>query len=80
MTKLRRVAQVVEDLRTIKLITDENQVHSHSSLNGWLTVTIFVSQKREHPKYVLIKNLFIDEFSNEVLIIEDSEWLQIILE
>lgn len=77
MTKLRRAAQVVEDLKTLGLITKE-QVTSHSSLGGGLTVLIHVP-KSDCQKYNLIKDLFYEEFSKSAKIIEDSEFLQIIL-
>ncbi len=73
---IRRVAQFVEDLETLGLITPD-QVRSQSSICGKLTVLISVS-KSDPCKYFFIRDLFKDEFSIAIQFIEDSEVLQII--
>lgn len=77
MTKIRRAAQVVEDLKTLGVITD-NQVLCFPSLReGKISLSIQVP-KNDPQKYFVVKDAFEQEFLNDIEIIEDSEFVQCI--
>lgn len=67
MTKLRRVAQFVEDLKTLGIITSE-QVHSMPSLNDGISVIIDVPESDKHT-YSFIQDLLNQEFTTDIKIL-----------
>lgn len=79
MTKIRRTAQLVEDLKTLNLIT-ANQVSTLPSLNkGKIMVIMEVPDSDDnYSQRILIEESVKAEFSKEAIIIKDSECIQII--
>ena len=77
MTTIRRAAQVVEDLRTLGVITVE-KIFTRLSLDEQDYSIVVNVSKNNRNVYYTISTAFVDEFP-EAKIIEDSEFLQILV-
>lgn len=76
MTTIRRAAQVVEDLRTLGVITYK-AVFTHQSDNFKYSIRVDVPKENRNTYYT-IEAAFMDEFPDATFI-EDSEFLQILV-
>lgn len=77
MTTIRRAAQVVEDLRTLGVITVE-KIYTQLALDEQDYSIVVNVSKNNRNVYYTISAAFVDEFP-EAKIIEDSEFLQVLL-
>lgn len=65
MTKLRRIAQAVEDLKTLEILKEEDKILvDFSSMFQTFTLIIFV--KKSTGKQIKIRNILMEEFSGNI--------------
>lgn len=65
MTKLRRIAQAVEDLKTLEILKEEDRILvDFSSMSQTFTLIIFV--KKSTGKQIKIRNILMEEFSGNI--------------
>ena len=72
MTQLRRIAQAIEDLKTLKILEEEDKF----SVNFYTKekdfhLTFFV--KESTGRQVLIKNILMEEFSGNIELIHSYD-------
>ncbi len=68
MTQLRRIAQAIEDLKTLKILEEEDKfsVNFYTEAKDF-HLTFFV--KESTGRQVLIKNILMEEFSGNIELI-----------
>lgn len=77
MDKIRRAAEVVEILKTLGVLKNE-EISCYLGLEKGIVVTIWVP-KSDVNKYTMVKYTFEQEFGNSVNTIEDNEALMFLI-
>lgn len=77
MTKIRKAAQLVEDLKTLGIIKDTSQICCLPGLNE-LTISVDIL-KSDYLNYIFVKDAFEQEFLPAITTIEKPSSLQFIL-
>lgn len=78
MTKIRRIAQLIEDLKTLKVIT-EDQVRTFPSLDEKQIIVVVEVPEVDFANRILIEVAFKEEFSENVTFINDSDVIQAVI-
>lgn len=78
MTKVRRIAQLVEDLETLGVITAE-QVRTLPGLDEKQIMIMVEVPEHDFNNRILIKEAFEEEFSEDVTIIKDPNVFQAVI-
>lgn len=77
MTKYRRAAQVIADLKTLGILRDDEVTCQYIPKKGGLVVIIDVTKEDNYNEYHLVKEAFTLEFSSEVAFYECPDFLRI---